>query len=448
MSADCQIQSYKLLTTLETSELASLLESMVANDSKEIIIVPDPGKKPYFRAILLQKYYTSALRSLTGVRTDIPEEPFHSLMIDPRLIRAFCSSLTRRLIPPNFHEQKKEEKSMDDSLDFIFDDDTVIENSDPNLDFLKANTPAGIERALNEMVIGQPELTAAVADFLYYHALRQLHPELPMRPLLISGPSGSGKTEVWRAAKKLYGNIFPIKIADGSNLTCDGWAGNYKLSTYITGDLLGGGILVVDEFDKMARPKHSSKGDNVSLDMQSEFLKLLEGEYMLTSRKQETRQTSRLMGIVLIGAFEDIRNGAKKEEPTVAPIGFCSAAPATPAAVPTGGFTDEELISYGLMPEIVGRIAVRCTTRFLNDNAYLEIIRGPHSRVAQIGTVLAKYGITVSDIISDRELLEMVATSKSNRTGVRWVSAQVETRLLNAIRKIGLFHDEPISHCA
>ena len=53
-----------------------------------------------------------------------------------------------------------------------------------------------MEQALNEQVIGQPALTKAVADFLYYHALRQLHPELPQRPLLIAGPSGSGKTEV------------------------------------------------------------------------------------------------------------------------------------------------------------------------------------------------------------------------------------------------------------
>ena len=73
--------------------------------------------------------------------------------------------------------------------------------------FLKQYTPLKLEEKLNAYVIGQPELVKAVADFLYYHTLRQVYPRLPIRNLLIAGSSGSGKTEVFRRVKELFGHI-------------------------------------------------------------------------------------------------------------------------------------------------------------------------------------------------------------------------------------------------
>jgi len=110
--------------------------------------------------------------------------------------------------------------------------------------------------------------------------------------------------------------------------------------------------------------------------------------------------------------------------------------------------TDEDFIAFGIMPELLGRIAAKCSTRALDAKAYLGIIRGPHSRVAAIEQVLKQYGVCFSDVISDEEILALVATSRHNRTGVRWVSAQVETRLLEAIRQQGLFPSEPLKQCA
>ena len=102
------------------------------------------------------------------------------------------------------------------------------------------------------------------------------------------------------------------------------------------------------------------------------------------------------------------------------------------------GFSDEDLIRYGIMPEIVGRIASKCNVVELNEKAYMEIIRGPHSRVSLIEKVLRQYGVAVEDVLSNEELGALIAASKSNRTGVRWVSAQVEGRLLETIRGEGL----------
>jgi ATP-dependent Clp protease ATP-binding subunit ClpX len=315
---------------------------------------------------------------------------------------------------------------------------------DPIRRFLRENTPLCIEKKLNQYVIGQSDLTKAVADFLYYHALRQLHPELPQRPLLISGPSGSGKTEVWRVAEQHYGHLFPIRVVDGSNLSCEGWSGNYKIDTYVDSRMASGGILVVDEFDKLTRPKVSSGGSNVSLDMQAEFLKLMEGEYQITEKRKPTGFTSKKMGFVLVGAFDALRQ--EKEEPQekeVSPIGFCAQVQEpSKKARKSSNLTDEDFIAYGIMPEIVGRIAARCATNPLDNRAYMDIIRGPHSRVANLERVLQLYGVEVADVIADAELKALIDASKSNRTGVRWVSAQVETRLLEAIREKGLFQRE------
>ena len=88
------------------------------------------------------------------------------------------------------------------------------------------------------------------------------------------------------------------------------------------------------------------------------------------------------------------------------------------------------------------------TCRALDAKAYLGIIRGPHSRVAAIEQVLKQYGVRFSDVISDEEILALVATSKHNSTGVRWVSAQVESRLLEAIRQQGLFPSKSMEQCA
>ena len=191
--------------------------------------------------------------------------------------------------------------------------------------FLNNNSPASIAQKLNEYVLGQEELTKSVSDFLYYHALRLKNPSLPQRPLLIAGPSGSGKTEVWRIARTLYGHIFKIKIVNGAKITQDGWKGNTKTLTFVDSNMADGGILVVDEFDKLAAPQYSSGGDNVADRIQSEFLKLLEGEEVFfandnkSGRSTQVEVTSKTMGFVLVGAFDKL---LQEKECTKTAIGF------------------------------------------------------------------------------------------------------------------------------
>lgn len=313
--------------------------------------------------------------------------------------------------------------------------------------FLSQYTPKQIKEELNERIIGQEELTRLAADFLYYHALRQLKPELPPRPMLISGPSGTGKTEVWRVIKKLFGEIFRIEIVDGASMTQEGWKGSNKLSSHIDKEISDGGILIVDEFDKLSKPQYEAGGSNVAASMQSEFLKLLEGEYVkkdidkkiagmvrfdTAPTPSQTKINTKKMGIVLVGAFEDIK--VKRQSC----IGFGNVV--ISQSIFVQDITDEEYIDFGVLPELVGRVAMKVTTNQLSDEEYIQIIHNQYSRVSTIINAFKEFGVDLSGLINDDEVRELIKRSKSNKTGVRWVSTQIENKILESIRENGVGH--------
>lgn len=302
--------------------------------------------------------------------------------------------------------------------------------------FLSKYTIPMIEAELKEYILGQDELIKHVATFIYYHMLRQIYLDLNMRPMLISGPSGSGKTEVWRVAKKLFDKYLEIEIVDGSSITQDGWSGQRKLSSIMKA-LGPSTILVIDEFDKLATPTHSKHGDNVSGRIQSEFLKLLEGDYNTIGFRKDDESDgitydANSLGIVLIGAFEGIRSDKENRKERIGFSGETRNKAKYEALVP---ITDEDLIKFGVLPELVGRIADKCTTNKLTAKQYLKIIRNENSRVNELIFVLNQLGISTRRVLSDKKIMELAEQSQVNMLGVRWVSAQVESILLELLTK-------------
>jgi len=342
MKKNILIESVQWYPFADTEKIQQLTQDMMEHDRPILLLFHPHENALFFTGIVLKKYATAELTGSSCIRRRVEEDGVVSFQFTRAALPSFMRYLSKQCvdipdpIETDFFDFKSALTDTDPSIPSVIEEDPLPSKEDPYLTFLKTKTPAIIEQELNEQIIGQQELTKAVADFLYYHALRQQHPALPQRPLLIAGPSGSGKTEVWRVAKKLYGDTFFIRIIDGSNISAEGWAGNYKIDTYLDAQSTNGGILVVDEFDKLVTPKHSSSGDNVSLSIQAEFLKLVEGEYRVSQKKQLTNMTSKMMGFVMVGAFEALRQWKQTVQaaPAKVRIGFCAEA-ATEKAVPT-----------------------------------------------------------------------------------------------------------------
>ena len=298
--------------------------------------------------------------------------------------------------------------------------------------FLKEYPPSRIEAELNEYIIDQPNLTKAVSDFLYYQALRYKFPDLPSRPLLICGPSGSGKTEVWRVAKKLYSEIFRITFINAANLTSDGWSGTNKLANYLTCSA-SHSILVFDEFDKCASPRYSIGGVNTSADMQSEFLKVIEDNEYIVKGKSDVEYIIKNLGVVFIGAFESIRE--EKTQTVGQAIGFGSQPPEQPKY---HGINRTDLVEFGVLPELLGRIAVVVNTRPISEEQCLKIVRNSKSRLTVISDLLAENGIDAWKDLSDEVIIRMIKKADIGKFGFRSVLSKIETIMLQNIHECGL----------
>lgn len=298
--------------------------------------------------------------------------------------------------------------------------------------FLKEYPPSRIEAELNEYIIDQPNLTKAVSDFLYYQALRYKFPDLPSRPLLICGPSGSGKTEVWRVAKKLYSNVFHISVANSSVITSDGWAGNVKVSSFLT-PTSSNSILVFDEFDKLASPKYSIGNVNISADIQSEFLKVIEDNEYIVKGKSNVEYIIKNLGCAFCGAFESIRE--EKTQTVSQSIGFGSQPPEQPKY---HGINRADLVEFGVLPELLGRIAVIVNTHPISEEQCLKIVRNSKSRLTVISDLLAENGIDAWKGLSDEVIVEMIKRADIGKFGFRSVLSKIETIMLQNIHENGL----------
>ncbi len=259
-----------------------------------------------------------------------------------------------------------------------------VDNSGRLKDYLSL-TPQDIKREIEKSVVDQEEACRKVAILMYQHLKGHRFVGL------LAGPTGSGKSFIAENLKKAFPDI--VYIRDVSNLTCDGWKGDKKVSTLFNGihdpyDYNGliSPLVFLDECDKMFTPRISSGGDNVSESVQSELLTAIHGGQITVTEKanspsarDQTRtvDTSR-MSFLFAGAFEK-KAMAIAEKESGSSIGF--------------GAKHEKLMSYnrdltmedvreaGCIRELCGRIQkIVCLDRFDEGN-FLEMLsfkgRGP-----------------------------------------------------------------------
>ena len=319
--------------------------------------------------------------------------------------------------------------------------------------------PSEIKAHLDDFVIGQEQAKIALSVAVYNHYKRlrykQAHPngdavEVEKSNLLLVGPTGSGKTLLAQTMARFLD--VPFTIADATVLTEAGYVGEdvdsiiVRLLQAADYDVARAerGIIFIDEIDKIAR---KTANPSITRDVSGEgvqqgLLKLLEGTVAAVPPKGGRKHPEQPLvqvntkNILFIcgGAFETL-DKIISQRVNKGGMGFGADIRSESDNSLSELFKQlepDDLIKFGLIPEIVGRLPIAVALEELDENALLNILTQPkNALVKQFKSLFAMDGIELD--FTDDALKEIVRETMSRKTGARGLRSVMEKSLQQAM---------------